>query len=67
MVNSKTNIIPSVKSIPVDVAVLTAAIDIRADRFEIEIVGWCKGCAVLQGTGNEVDYRLPPHAIVTIK
>lgn len=67
MVNSKTNIIPSVKSIPVDVAVLTAGIDISADRFEIEIVGWCKGCAVLRGRGNEVDYRLPSHASFTIK
>lgn len=67
MVNSKTNITPSVKSIPVDVAVLTAGIDISADRFEIEIVGWCKGCAVLREKANELDYRLPSHASLTIK
>jgi hypothetical protein len=40
MVNSKVNIIPSVKSISVDVAVLTVGIDIQNKRFAIEIVDW---------------------------
>jgi len=33
----------NIGSVPIDVAFLTAGIDVQKDRLEMQVIGWCKG------------------------